>query len=195
MHGWVAFNASDMDWDLCVENCLCHMPRLRRVHLPTNASRVHTGKLMHFERVLESCTELSQLDVMVSHYYNASMLLMSPLSSRLTQLSLEFIGPDELDRLAQACPQLLRLHLHDCRLDDLDLTSALPAGLTVLTMEDCKGAVAPLPFESAQAHFGNLQMLYLGLPHEEPTLPTGPDRLPLLRAVCTQPSLLVLPNC
>lgn len=188
MHGWVAFNGCDVQWDTSVVHELCRMPRLRRVHLPTSASRSAVNKRMALEMVLESCTELTQLDVALSFPCNVMRVLTGRHASRLTQLSLDCIGADELSRLAGACSQLCRLHLHDCDLDGLDLSSALPAGLAVLTMVQCEGAVAPNPFERAHSHFGRLQMLSF----DRPILPEGPAGPSLLRAVCTQPSLLVL---
>lgn len=204
IHEWPAFTGMDVHYDQLMPNYLCGMPRLRCVHLPTTTARAWPNRRMALEGLLEHCAELTQLDVAVSFPCNAVPLLTAPYATRLTQLRVHYVGPQELGLLARSCPHLRRLHLFGCDLGGLDLTSALPAELTVLTMEQCQGAIAVLPFERVHTHFNGLQMLIFGMPDmEDPILPSegadsaGPDSagrdwLPLLRAMSTQRSLRVL---
>ena len=190
---WHAFNGADPYWDVGVWLELSRMPRLRRVRLPTDICRAVYGRPVNVEHVLKSCSELVQLDSAVSFPDNATRLLKSPHAVRLQQLSLHAVEPGDVQRIAGACPRLRRLNLHDCNLDGLDLTRALPPTLTVLTFEECNGPVMALPVERVQLHFRSLQMLSFGCSTwDRPLLPDGPSHVPMLTALCTLPNLRVL---
>ena len=156
MHNWVAYNACDARWDSTVVSALCHLPALRRIHLPTAASQSSFNERMEIGILLERCPELTQLDLYVSFPPNAARFLDSPRVARLLQLSLHCVAAAEVRRLGAVCPQLKRLRLHECEMLGIDLASALPASLTTLTLSECEGELAAPAPGRVRGHFRHL---------------------------------------
>jgi hypothetical protein len=177
MHDWVAYNADDPRWDINLISALRQLPELRRVHLPTAASRASMNKRMEIDTVLEYCPGLTQLDLHVSFPLNAARLLSSTHAARLLQLSLHCVAAAEVRRLGVACPHLRRLHLQSCGLANVDLVSALPSSLTALTLLECEGELAAVAPDRVRGHFRHLQLLIFGTHSIEfPMLPPPADR-------------------
>ena len=147
---WVAYRSADPKWNASIITELAQFSQLRCVHAPGNTWSEDVDCPVH--ELLESCPNLTQLSVPVSHPRHIRPLCESPHAARLLQLSLFKATPIELARLCN-CRSLRRLHLAECDLLGIDLTISLPRGLSVLTMEQCTGLVARSAPERVRSHF------------------------------------------
>lgn len=183
---WVAYGGSDPQWRASIAAELAQFPQLRCVHAPCQAWSEEDDRPL--AELLQACPHLTQLSVPVSYPRQARAVCESPHAARLLQLSLFRATAAEVSLLCK-CSSLRRLHLAECAVDGIDLTTALPRGLTVLTMSDCTGHAARSVPACARSHFAELKWFDLGFSVDA----FRSDFL--LDVVCRLPRLLVLDLC
>lgn len=196
LHGWVAFTGSDAHWNRGLLAALRELPRLRRVQAPLDdVEPDHSSPDWGFETLLDCCSLLTQLNVPVPYQNNISALLTHDQASRLVQLRLYSASPAEV-RLLRRCAALRRLALDWSRLSGVELSTALPGSLQVLTILHCEGPLAPLAPAKLAACFGQLELVSLSVPfadsHADSHHLASPRDAALLHALWTRPRMRVL---
>ena len=161
-HGWVAYNGCNCLWSAELMCTLRLLPGLVRVHLPTTEMRGITAGTapVGLHELLESCPGLTQLSMAIPSDVEANSLLRGQLASRLLQLHVRHLSAASMQLLSK-CPQLRRLDAQSCYVGGLDMSSALPATLRVLSLEGCEGRLEAVPFELAARHVLHLEALIL----------------------------------
>ena len=145
LHNWHAYNGCEKEWPVASVEALQSMPKLRRVHLPSNANIHPIDPECSLVPVLTSCGDLLQIGIPI-HRVRRGVALPTldvigddrTLAFRLLQLSCEALDASHLC-LLRHCPSLRRLELRCCEIDE-HVGEHLPGSLIVLRAAECNFA-------------------------------------------------------
>ena len=166
LHGWVSFTGASTVWNHHLVAALRLMPQLRRVAAPINKTPDGDGSnQLGLETLIDTCTHLTQLHVQLPFMPHVVPFLEHVQIGRLLHLSLYCVGPHAI-RLLHRCTNLRRLHIDGCALHNVDLSSALPASLRVLTFVDCEGPPKLIDEAQMAERFGRLELLSFCVPYD-----------------------------